>query len=42
MNNTFKEPRKLKYDLIDRIGYTQYLIYKHIRNYKNKYYKTKL
>lgn len=37
MNNTFREPRKSKYDLIDRIGYTQYLIYKHNRNTINKY-----
>lgn len=39
MNNTFKEPRKSKYDLIKRIGYTQYLIYKHERNIRHKYLK---
>lgn len=38
----FKEPRKTKYELIEKIGYKQYLIYKHIRNYKNKYNKLKL
>lgn len=35
----FREPRKNKYDLIERIGYTQYLIYKHKRNMINKYHK---